>query len=55
VTMDFTNVPLGEIIRYVCMGSGLDYCIDDHAVIIIDQKRGAGKKRQKKAAVSLYS
>ena len=34
VTMDFDNVPLGELIRYVCKASGLKYRIEKHAVII---------------------
>ena len=31
---DFENMPTGEIIRYICIASGLKYKVDKHAVII---------------------
>ncbi|MFA5204915.1 MAG: hypothetical protein WC708_10990 [Lentisphaeria bacterium] len=37
VTMSMTNVPLGEVIRYICMGTGLKYVVDTNAVVIADK------------------
>lgn len=34
VTMNMTNVPLGELLRYVCMATSLQYRVDDYAVVI---------------------
>jgi len=33
---DFENMPLGEIIRYICVGSGLKYKVESNAVVIAD-------------------
>lgn len=35
---DFENMPIGEIIRYICIAAGLKYKVDDHAVIIADHR-----------------
>ncbi len=37
ITLDFRNLPLSEAIRYVCMAGGLQYKIEDYAVIIADR------------------
>ena len=37
ITMDFDNIPLGEVIRYICQGAGLKYKVETHAVIIASQ------------------
>lgn len=37
VTMSFDSIPIGEAIRYICQGCGLEYRIEEHAVIISDQ------------------
>lgn len=37
ITMNMDNIPLGEVIRYICMGAGLKSRIESHAVIIADQ------------------
>jgi len=37
VTMSMNNIPLGEVIRYVCMGAGLKYRVEPSAVIIADK------------------
>jgi len=39
ITLSFSRMPLGELVRYVCLAAGLQYKIDDNAVIIAD--RGA--------------
>lgn len=36
VTMELDGVPLGELIRYICMTSGLHYRVEPHAVVIAD-------------------
>ena len=35
---DFENMPIGEIIRYICIAAGLKYKVDDHAVLIADPR-----------------
>lgn len=37
VTMSMTNIPLGEVVRYVCLAAGLKYKIESHAVLIADK------------------
>lgn len=37
ITMDFDNIPLGEVIRYICQGASLKYKVETHAVIIASQ------------------
>ena len=37
ITMDFDNIPLGEVIRYICQGANLKYKVETHAVIIASQ------------------
>ncbi|MCJ8329832.1 MAG: von Willebrand factor type A domain-containing protein [Lentisphaeria bacterium] len=34
VTLDFDNIPLGEALRYVCVGAGLNWKIEGNTVII---------------------
>ena len=34
ITMSFDNMPMSEVIRYLCQGSGLKYRIQDNAVMI---------------------
>lgn len=34
ITINMTNIPLGEAIRYVTLGAGLVYKVESHAVII---------------------
>jgi len=36
VTMELENVPLGEALRYVCMGTGLGYRVEEYAIVISD-------------------
>lgn len=36
VTMQFDDIPIGEVIKYICMATGLKYRIEDQAVIIGD-------------------
>ena len=36
ITMEFSNIPLGTVIRYTCKGSGLVYRVEPNAVIIAD-------------------
>lgn len=38
ITMDMENIPLGEVIRYICEGAGLSYRIEPHAIVIADQR-----------------
>ncbi|MCH2205117.1 MAG: hypothetical protein MK132_04500 [Lentisphaerales bacterium] len=35
---DFENMPINEIIRYICLAAGLKFKVDDHAVIIADPR-----------------
>ncbi|NQZ58191.1 MAG: hypothetical protein HRT88_12095, partial [Lentisphaeraceae bacterium] len=35
---DFENMPIGEIIRYICLSSGVKYKIEEHAVVIADPR-----------------
>ena len=37
ITLNFGRMPLGEVVRYVCLAAGLEYKIDDNAVIIADR------------------
>jgi hypothetical protein len=39
VTVDFDNIPLGEVVRYISQGAGLQYRVDGHAVVF--GKQGA--------------
>lgn len=39
VTLDFDNIPLEQVIHYICTGSGLKYRVEEHAVIIADPDR----------------
>ncbi len=39
VSLEFTRIPLGEAIRYICMGSDLGYRVERHAVVISDNTR----------------
>ncbi len=34
-TLDFDNIPLSEVIRYVCEAAGLKYKVEEHAVVIL--------------------
>ncbi len=34
ITMDVDNIPLGEVIRYLCMGSGRRYHVEDDRVVV---------------------
>lgn len=34
---DFENMPIGEIVRYICISSNLKFKVDKHAVIVADQ------------------
>lgn len=43
VTMDFENISMGEIIRYVCLNCKLKYKIEDYVVIITDDDPGKDK------------
>ena len=37
VTLDFSKVPLSDVIHYICIGTGLDYVIEPYAVIIYER------------------
>ncbi|OGV63771.1 MAG: hypothetical protein A3K19_05085 [Lentisphaerae bacterium RIFOXYB12_FULL_65_16] len=37
VTISFKRLPLGEVIRYVCLSAGLHYGVEDSAVVVADQ------------------
>ncbi len=37
VTMNFDNIPIGELIRYICLNCGLKYRVEEHAVMIGDE------------------
>jgi len=58
ITMDFKNISIGEIIRYVCLNCKLKYKIEDYVVIITDDDSmkdksvvtAANKELQKKLA-----
>lgn len=43
ITMDMRNIPLSEAIRYVCMAAGLQYRIEEYAVIIADRNVPLGE------------
>ena len=34
ITLELSNIPLGEVVRYVCLLGGLDYKIERNAVVI---------------------
>lgn len=36
VTLDMDRIPLGEAIRYICMGSDLSYRVDGYAIVVSD-------------------
>ena len=58
ITMDFKNISIGEIIRYVCLNCKLKYEVEEHVVIITDDDSmkdksvvtAANKDLQKKLA-----
>ncbi len=37
ITMSFDHIPMGEAIRYICLGANLKYKIEENAVIIGDK------------------
>jgi hypothetical protein len=39
VTLQMTNIPMEDAIRFICMASGLDYRIEQHAVVIFPNKK----------------
>ncbi len=39
VTMSMNNIPLGEVIRYVCLGAGLKFRVESNAVVIADKSQ----------------
>ncbi|NOY81539.1 MAG: hypothetical protein GXP31_11125 [Kiritimatiellaeota bacterium] len=43
IPLDLRSLPLSEAIRYVCMAAGLQYKIEDYAVIIADRGVPLGK------------
>ena len=40
VTLKLDNLPLAEVIKYVCLSGNLDYKVDDYAVIIMPKQPG---------------
>lgn len=43
LSLNMSNVPLGDLIRFVCMATDLEYLVDRHAIIISDRELPAGK------------
>ena len=39
VTLDVTNLKLGDVLQYVCQACGLEYVVEDFAVIIVDRRK----------------
>jgi general secretion pathway protein D len=37
ITMSMNNIPLSEVIRYVCLGAGLKFRVETNAVVIADK------------------
>jgi len=37
VSLSFVNLPLGEVIRYLCLVAGLQFAVEDAAVVIADE------------------
>ncbi len=37
ITLKMNNVPLSELVRYVCLATGLLYSYDDHALMVFDR------------------
>lgn len=37
ITLSMNNVPLGEVLRYVCLGANLKYRVENYAVVIADK------------------
>ncbi len=37
ITMEFDIIPVGELIRYICLNCGLKYRVEQHVVIISDE------------------
>ena len=40
VTMDLVNMPLVDVIRYVCMSSNTIFKVEEHAVVIVPAPKG---------------
>lgn len=38
MTMSMKDIPIGELIRYVCLEVGLKYRVEQHAVVILDKE-----------------
>lgn len=43
LTLNMSNVPLSDLIRFVCMAADLQYLVDRHAIIISDRELPAGE------------
>jgi hypothetical protein len=42
ITMCADNIPLGDLIKYICAAGELKFRVDEHAVVIY-QDNGSGK------------
>jgi len=46
--MCFDQIPMIELLRYLCMGAGLKYSIEEKAVLINDDKKSKAEKTTEK-------
>jgi len=46
VTLDLSNLPLAEVIKYVCLIGDLVYKVDEYAVVIMPKPPKGKKKKQ---------
>ncbi len=55
ITMNFDNIPIGELIRYICLNCGLKYKVEQHAVIVSNEITNTMETRFFKARAKLIS
>lgn len=48
VTLKLDNLPLAEVIKYVCLSGNLDYKVDEYAVIIMPKQKTLKKNKADK-------
>lgn len=47
ISLELKDLPLGDVIRYICMTGNLSYKVEDFAVVIMPRKSKNAKKKPK--------
>ncbi|MBQ6352980.1 MAG: hypothetical protein IJJ28_06925, partial [Lentisphaeria bacterium] len=55
VTLNLTNMPLDEIIRYLCLMTGLEYRVDGNSVLVSDNAASELRTRKMQVSGKIFS